>query len=80
MLKVVVGAGIEHGVDDDGVPCLHFAGGMGKAALERLPDGIVIGAKRDAVRRGADDAVRVELLRRWGELAARSRLTLGRDA
>ena len=43
VLKVVVGAGIEHGVDDDGVPCLHFVGGMGKAAFERLPDGIVIG-------------------------------------
>ena len=63
VLKVVVGAGIEHGVDDDGVPCLHFAGGAGHAAFERLPDGIVIGGKRDAVRRGADDAVRVELLK-----------------
>ena len=63
VLKVVVGAGIEHGVDDDGLPCLHFAGGAGHAAFERLPDGIVIGGKRDAVRRGADDAVRVELLK-----------------
>ena len=63
VLKVVVGAGIEHGVDDDGVPCLHFAGGAGHAAFERLPDGIVIGGKRDAVRRGADDAVRGELLK-----------------